>query len=108
MSTIKLLANDNEKPFEVTRELAEMSETIKNMLNDLGDQIDSSIPLPNISSSILKKVIAYCQHYINYVEKVDDKELTNDINPWDQVCYKLFYLYFSYLCHSSTLLSVLK
>ena len=39
-----------------------MSTFIKNMVDDTGD-IDDEIPLPNVNSAILSKVIEYCQYH---------------------------------------------
>lgn len=44
----------------VDRKIIIQSMTIKNMLEDVDDI--STIPLPNISTNILEKVIEYCTH----------------------------------------------
>ena len=58
---VKLKSLDG-REFEVESRVAEMSMTIKHMLEDLPDT-DEAIPLPNISGAILEKVIAYCEHH---------------------------------------------
>ena len=59
-TTIALQSSDGEK-FEVPKEIARKSVTIKTMLEDLGlDDDDSNceaVPLPNVVGSVLKKVI---------------------------------------------------
>ena len=55
-----LMSSDSEK-FEVEQEVAFKSETIKNMIEDTGT--DAAIPLPNVSSKILAKVIEYCKFH---------------------------------------------
>ncbi|KAG0337791.1 hypothetical protein BG000_004978, partial [Podila horticola] len=50
--------------FTVDKEVAERSILIKNMIEDVGES-DSPIPLPNVSSAVLKKVIEYCEHHRN-------------------------------------------
>merc|ERR1719231_1737157 len=48
--------------FEVEQAVAFESETVKNMIEDTG--VDAPIPLPNVSSKILAKVIEYCKHHV--------------------------------------------
>ncbi|GAW01341.1 S-phase kinase-associated protein 1A-like protein [Lentinula edodes] len=67
---IVLKTSDNET-FNVDREVAERSVLIKNMLDDIGEDSDQAIPLPNVNSSVLKKVLEYCEHH-------------RDISEWDQ------------------------
>jgi S-phase kinase-associated protein 1 len=52
-----------------------MSELVKMMIDDDQDDEESQeIPLPNVKSAILAKVIEYCQHYktepMTEIEKV--------------------------------------
>lgn len=51
---VQLSTSDNEV-FNVDRDVAERSQLIKTMLDDLGDE-DAPIPLVNVSSNVLKKV----------------------------------------------------
>merc|ERR1712137_851682 len=55
--TITLRSADGQN-FEVSVEVAKMSETVKTMLEDCGDE--GVIPLPNVQANILVKVIDYC------------------------------------------------
>lgn len=43
--------------FTVSREIAEMSETVRNMLGDVEGDADATIPLPNVTGEILAKVL---------------------------------------------------
>ncbi|KYR02280.1 cytosolic glycoprotein FP21 [Tieghemostelium lacteum] len=86
MTTVKLESSD-EKTYEVEKEIACMSVTIKNMLEDIGET-DAAIPLPNVTSSILEKVLEYCKHHHEHPspqqdEKKDEKRL-DDIPPYDR------------------------
>ena len=81
------LQSESEEIFPVPREIAEYSVTISNLIADIGD-IDSPIPLGNVSSHILKKVIEFCQYHHEHPDgtgddKKDDKRTDNDISPWD-------------------------
>ncbi|XP_058734540.1 SKP1-like protein 1A [Vicia villosa] len=70
--------------FEVEQEVAMQSQTIKHMIED--DCADETgIPLPNVTSKILAKVIEYCKKHAEaantdeYGRPVDE----NDIKNWD-------------------------
>jgi len=60
MTKVKLLSQEGEL-IEVEEEVAMKSTLIKNMIEDAGTEED--IPLPNVKTSVLKKVLEYCQHY---------------------------------------------
>lgn len=51
---VLLVTSDNEQ-FTTEKEVVERSVLIKNMLEDVGES-DQPIPLPNVTSSVLKKV----------------------------------------------------
>ncbi len=53
--SVKLESSD-EQVFEVPREIAEMSVTVKHMLDDVDADSDAPIPLPNVTGKILAKV----------------------------------------------------
>jgi S-phase kinase-associated protein 1 len=73
---------------KVSVESIMMSETIKNMLEDLGMKdgkvSDSTevpqIPLSNVKSHILDKIITYCNYH---VENKTQTTKDSDILPWD-------------------------
>eukprot|EP01118_Nematostelium_gracile_P015340 TRINITY_DN612_c0_g1_i1.p1 TRINITY_DN612_c0_g1~~TRINITY_DN612_c0_g1_i1.p1 ORF type:complete len:162 (+),score=41.45 TRINITY_DN612_c0_g1_i1:63-548(+) len=88
MSKVKLQSSDDQE-FEVDRNQAEMSVTIKNMLEDMeGVGSENAIPLPNVTGKILQKVIEYCKYHIEHptpaTEEKKDEKRTDDIIPWDQ------------------------
>ena len=65
-----------------------MSETIKNMLEDLGEE--EPIPLPYIQGKYLEKVIEYCTFHTENPEIDDDEERKNLIKQWDALFCKDF------------------
>lgn len=85
---IKLQSSDGDV-FDVEVEIAKQSVTIKTMLEDLGmDNEDDVIPLPNVNSAILKKVISWATYHKDDPAPPEDdenreKNLT-DISTWDQ------------------------
>lgn len=82
MSTVKLSSADNQA-FEVDVDVANESQTVKNMIEDTGS--DDLIPLPNVSGRILAKVIEYCKYHVEANKKVDDKptKTEEDVKAWD-------------------------
>ncbi|KAJ7733719.1 Skp1 family, dimerization domain-containing protein [Mycena olivaceomarginata] len=86
-----LLASSDNELFIAEIPVVERSVLIRNMLEDLGVR-DEPIPLPNVSSSVLKKVLEYCEHHMS--EPLPDadsdhsqdetRKRTTDISEWDQ------------------------
>jgi S-phase kinase-associated protein 1 len=82
MSKVKLTSSDGEV-FVVDEEVANESQTVKNMIEDTG--AEEMIPLPNVSSKILAKTIEYCIYHVAASKKVDDKPAKSDedVKQWD-------------------------
>ncbi|PQQ04123.1 SKP1-like protein 1B [Prunus yedoensis var. nudiflora] len=92
MKKITLKSDDGEI-FEVEEAVAMQSQTIKHMVED--DCAKGVIPLQNVTSNILAKVIEYCKKH--HEEDADDEknkgkkhheedaddEKNKDINKWD-------------------------
>ncbi|CAM6049350.1 unnamed protein product [Sphagnum compactum] len=80
---VKLKSSDDEM-FEVEEAVAFESQAVKNMIEDTG--MDLPIPLPNVSSKILAKVIEYCKYHVDNQKSTDDKPATpeDEIKAWDQ------------------------
>ncbi|CAO4372656.1 unnamed protein product [Caenorhabditis nigoni] len=89
---IKISSSDNEI-FTVPRDVIRLSTTINTLLQDLGfDDNDSNrdadpIPVQNVSTPILKKVISWCQYHYQDAAPADDQDnrekRTDDIASWD-------------------------
>lgn len=80
---VKLKSAEDEM-FEVEKEVALQSETVKNMIED-DVTTEHGIPLPNVSSKILAKVIEYCKYHVDAKKTVGDKPqvFEEDIKVWD-------------------------
>ncbi|GLJ36407.1 hypothetical protein SUGI_0730930 [Cryptomeria japonica] len=80
---VKLKSSDDEM-FEVDKAVAFESETIKNMIEDTG--VESVVPLPNVSSNILVKVIEYCNYHVDAAKTSEEKSAISeeDVKKWDQ------------------------
>ena len=95
MATITLQSSDGET-CKVDLDVAKESMTIKTMLEDLGiegDREEEVVPLPNINSKILIKVIEWATHHknnpveIKEEDKVDWSGLEWDRDEFlEQVC----------------------
>jgi S-phase kinase-associated protein 1 len=77
------LKSSDDETFEVDQEVANMSETIKNMIEDTG--ADVAIPLPNVSGKDLAKVIEYCKFKSDSKKKNADGEIISeeDVKNWE-------------------------
>ncbi|EFJ18284.1 hypothetical protein SELMODRAFT_271223 [Selaginella moellendorffii] len=84
MSTkVKLRSSDGEM-FEVDEAVALESQTVKNMIEDTGS--DAPIPLPNVPSKILAKVIEYSKYHVDAQKSGDDSKVVpteEEIKAWD-------------------------
>ena len=76
---ITLKSSDGEA-FEVDEAVALESQTIKHMIED--DCADSGIPLPNVTSKILAKVIEYCKKHVDAANS-EEKPSEEDLKAWD-------------------------
>ncbi|GJN19320.1 hypothetical protein PR202_gb06584 [Eleusine coracana subsp. coracana] len=60
--TMILLKSSDGENFEIEEAVAMESQTIRHMIED--DCADNGIPLPNVDSKILAKVIEYCKKHV--------------------------------------------
>ena len=58
MTTLVKLQSQDNKTYEISRDIAERSKLLKNLLGDTEDET-SEIPLPNINSRVLQEIINY-------------------------------------------------
>merc|ERR1711871_1156776 len=73
------LKSKQEEIFEVEKEVACRSVTVKNMVDDTG--LDTPVPLPMVDSKIQIKVIEYCKYH----HKAEQESLPEDEkNVWDK------------------------
>lgn len=78
---IVLKSSDGET-FEVDEAVALESQTIKHMIED--NCADTSIPLPNVTSKILAKVIEYCKRHVEASKSSDgEKSSDEDLKAFD-------------------------
>ncbi|XP_073122613.1 SKP1-like protein 1A [Henckelia pumila] len=72
---IVLKSSDGET-FEVEEAVAVESQTIKHMIED--NCADTTIPLPNVTSKILAKVIEYCKRHVESAAKASSDGVSTD------------------------------
>ncbi|XP_010680409.2 SKP1-like protein 1B [Beta vulgaris subsp. vulgaris] len=79
---ITLKSSDGET-FEVEESVALESQTIKHMVED--DCADNVIPLPNVTSKILAKVIEYCKKHVDSPKSSEnnDRQVDDELKTWD-------------------------
>ncbi|XVE93867.1 hypothetical protein REPUB_Repub01dG0231600 [Reevesia pubescens] len=80
-----LLKSSDGETFEVEEAVAVESQTIKHIIED--DCADNEIPLPNVTSKILSKVLDYCKKHADAAaadkDKDKDKIPVDEIMAWD-------------------------
>ncbi|CAI9104796.1 OLC1v1003558C1 [Oldenlandia corymbosa var. corymbosa] len=86
MSTSKniVLKSSDGETFEVEEAVALESQTIKHMIED--NCADNSIPLPNVTSKILAKVIEYCKRHVDAAKAAEgtaEKTSDEDLKSFD-------------------------
>ncbi|KAJ2800328.1 E3 ubiquitin ligase complex SCF subunit scon-3 [Coemansia guatemalensis] len=82
------LQSSDKRDFQVSMEVAKQSVLIKNLIDDLGET-EEAIPLPNVTSKVLQKVIEYCEHHKHDPPVIKDEyddlpKRSDDISPWDE------------------------
>ena len=89
MAIIKLKSSDGEV-FDTETEVVKCSGTIRTMLEDCGfddnNQDDAVIPLANVESAILRRVLQWAQYHKNDPIPTDDEDKskrTDNISDWD-------------------------
>ncbi|KAG1359439.1 SKP1-like protein 1 [Elaeis guineensis] len=71
-----ILKSSDGEVFEVDEMVAMESQTIKHMIED--DCASNGIPLPNVTSKILSKVIEYCKKHVDAAAAAASKSATDD------------------------------
>lgn len=93
-SQVVLVSGEGEK-FVVERRIAERSLLLKNYLNDMHDSVlddsdedeDVVMPIPNVRSSVLQKVIEWAEHHRESTfpdEDDDDSRKSAPMDSWDR------------------------
>jgi len=66
------LASCDGQETKITVKVAQMSETIKHLIEDTG--IENPIPLPNVTGKILTKVVEYTKYHTEHPEPEGEKK----------------------------------
>lgn len=77
-SLIKLQVRD--KQFNVEKKYLDMCFTLKNLIEDTGEDIEEAIPIETIEPSIFEKLINFCKHHYG-----SDINITieSELSEWD-------------------------
>ncbi|XP_010536422.1 PREDICTED: SKP1-like protein 1A [Tarenaya hassleriana] len=84
-----ILKSSDGEAFEVDEVVALESQTIKHMVED--DCADNGIPLPNVTSKVLAKVIEYCKKHVDAAAANNSEDCVggsaggdkDDLKAWD-------------------------
>jgi len=86
---VNLVSADGET-FEVTIKSAEMSELVKPMVaEDEDEETEQEIPLPNVKSTVLAKVVEFCNYHVTNgpmkeIEKpLKSANMAEVVGEWD-------------------------
>lgn len=83
-----LLITSDKEEVNVDNEVVECSVLLKTMLEGYQDPVQPKIPLPDVSSKVLKKVTEYCKYYKNdacpTARNQNESPRPTDISEWDQ------------------------
>ncbi|KAL8148640.1 SKP1-like protein 1A [Apium graveolens] len=77
---IVLRSSDNET-FEVEEAVALESQTIKHMIED--DCANTTIPIPNVTSNILAKVLEYCKEHVTSPKGDEQAAKDDELKKFD-------------------------
>ena len=88
---VKIRSNDEDgesKTFEISKAAINISKTARDLIEQFGDEA-AEIPLPNVSGSVLEKVVAFCNHKKDNPDPVDDdrtemQKRTAELTPWEK------------------------
>lgn len=69
---LRLVSQEGEK-FKVSKKIAISSELVKTMAE--GDKEENEIPLPNVKSSVLRKVVEYMKYHVDNPAREIEKPL---------------------------------
>jgi len=80
------LQSSDDQVFTIQKDIIQKSILIKNIIEDIGE-LDAPIPLPNVTGTILHKVIDYLIHHKDDPPQPPEDETkekrTDDIDEWD-------------------------
>ncbi|TDL19344.1 E3 ubiquitin ligase SCF complex, Skp subunit [Rickenella mellea] len=82
-----LLELSDDVQFDVDKDIASCSVVLRNMLEDVGDVPDHTIPIHGISASTMTKVLEYCKHHRNDPPETEDefdKKGIESLGEWDR------------------------
>lgn len=79
MSNITIYCGHDKQYVTVEYEKIKLCKTIENILCDLPNDDDQIVPLPEVESDVLAKVVEFCD---NYVPSVPDEKKNTDLSKF--------------------------
>lgn len=80
------VSTKDKKEIEIEREVAIKSKLLENLLEDVGEN-ENVIPLDNISSEVLNKILEWCEYHKNEKNLETKEELdkyVKELGEWDK------------------------
>lgn len=74
--TVKLIVGETKTPFEILREVAEMSSTLTDLMGE--DYTGIDIPVVDIEAEIMEKIIEYCTYRLTNPYTEDEEKVEKD------------------------------
>jgi S-phase kinase-associated protein 1 len=88
--TITLTSIDGDT-YRVRKSVAKMSELVKTMMDEDDDDAGQEIPLPNVKSQVLVKVLEFCEHHlVDPMTEIEKPLKSNDMKDVVQRWYADF------------------
>src|SRR5688572_22255015 len=82
LKIVKVETSDN-VVFDVPEDIIKVSIIVKNMIEDIGECGGAPVPLPNVSGTIMRKIVEYLHYHHDNPSPAEDEKSTNNISPWD-------------------------
>ncbi|KAI3631219.1 hypothetical protein MIR68_000603 [Amoeboaphelidium protococcarum] len=79
-----ILKSSEGQEFKVDRDVAEKSQTLKHLIEDVVEDQSIPIPLPNVTGPILAKVLEYCEHHRNDMQAASEDQDPSKPQQWEE------------------------
>lgn len=85
MEEIAVLQASDGIEHKISVKAAQMSVTLANLIKDAG--ISDPLPVPNVTGSVLEKIVSYCTYHTDHPDEGTDEKKDNrseEVRTWDE------------------------